>query len=563
MRAAVQRVPAAPGTPAENLDQPPELAALARERELLDIHADGTRVLAPRVDWAERQKALRFQWWEERHDAAPAPPASAPADALAALRAAYHLAAPTPAPAPAPGAAAPRRPGTIAESEFAPLHDQMMQQLDVALFHAEQAQNLLGMLLQQGRRDSATVLAAQSEYFLEPSSLSLSLLAAALPDESLDTRAPRSPALVLAVKRASLQRTSRVLSDGAAELRACLAPERARWRALRQVQQRGWKLTPGRPLVDMERLDVPSQHGSALQGFGLPVMQGDGSVKEEGARDAWIGYGPSEAPLAVLQRTLAYCADADAGTAGDGAEGATLSFPDRAWRRLRVEIHETTDDGRHVWASETALPQGGDLDTQLYDAQLDAVDSELFRELVAHAGTLSAALPRTASATSLELPLGAHIALHFTMVPYGPDAPPPDAEPVPVHPWPTLLLYVLRLRMLRGWTRRVAALRSARATSVTGPPPPPRTTITTPLWELYEYILYLMRLRALLDDVIATHNAQHASAATLDWQPYDGINDVHAWLTAMLDVAQDAEPTSTSPGGHVLVLVDGTYVYGH
>ena len=46
----------------------------------------------------------------------------------------------------------------------------------------------------------------------------------------------------------------------------------------------------------MERLDVSGQRGNLLYGFGAPVLMGDGSVRDEGARDAWIGYGIPEAP---------------------------------------------------------------------------------------------------------------------------------------------------------------------------------------------------------------------------------------------------------------------------
>lgn len=512
---------------------------------MLDVQADGRRILAPPPSLLDEARARRLRLWAERGDFARVSAAAlqdAPMDedpvldALARLHAAYA----PPGALDAPAAAPPLKLGRIPESEFVPVRDDMLRQLEVALFHAEQAQNLLGMLIQNARGDGGPVLAAQSEYFLEPPSLSLSALETALPE---DAEPPPPPPLanrqrVIQSKRESLQSAAAILAQGADEMERCLPPERARWHALSRIQKRGWKLTPGRPLVDMERLDQQAAAGSALHGFGMPVLHGDGAVKDEGARDAWIGYGPSEAPVPVLQRTLAYWADT-------ATSSESLVFPDRAWRRLRVLFRERTAAGEVVWTSADATPvppvPGTDLDAQLYDAQRDAIDAELFRELAAQSGALSPMLPRTVTASCMTVPLSSTLDVSFELVSYerGAEAPVQGTESM----WATMLLHGLRLRMLRSWTVRMAALRRTHAASVAQRPPTPRASLTAPLWELYKYTLFLARFHAVLT------SATHGYDVHIDWRPFEGLQDAQAWLARLLDVVHgDAAPAGPCSG---------------
>ena len=129
--------------------------------------------------------------------------------------------------------------------------------------------------------------------------------------------------VVLETKRKAMRNAAELLSSAADELRASHAPNRERWRALIGLHARGWRLTPGRPLLDVERFGVSStaedddeaevegvdekaadenqrkaqgakegkKVAAGLQGFGTPIMTSDGKVKDEGARDAWIGFG--------------------------------------------------------------------------------------------------------------------------------------------------------------------------------------------------------------------------------------------------------------------------------
>ncbi|WFD21033.1 hypothetical protein MCAP1_003288 [Malassezia caprae] len=546
---SVACVPVAPGTPDAMLCVPPGAPALVTEREMLDVQADGRRIVAPRPSLLDEARARCLRLWAERGDFGrvhadalqDAPMDEEPVlDALARLHAAY---APPDAPD-APAEAPPLKLGRIPESEFVPVRDHMLHQLEVALFHAEQAQNLLGMLIQNARGDGGPVLAAQSEYFLEPSSLSLSALETALPE---DAEPPPPPPLanrerVIQSKRESLQSAAAILAQGADEMERCLPPERARWHALSRIQKRGWKLTPGRPLVDMERLDQQAAAGSALHGFGMPVLHGDGAVKDEGARDAWIGYGPSEAPVPVLQRTLAYWADT-------ATSSESLAFPDRAWRRLRVQFRERAAAGDRVWTSADAAPvPGADLDAELYDAQRDAIDAELFRELAAQSGALSPMLPRTVTESCITVPLSSTLDVSFELVPYARGvAPAQDTESM----WATMLLHGLRLRMLRSWSVRMEALRRTHAASVAQRPPAPRASLTAPLWELYKYTLFLARFHAVLA------RATHGYDVHMDWQPFEGLQDAQAWLARLLDVVQgDPAPAGPCSGRVLLYLAD-------
>lgn len=479
VRLALERVLHAPLADAEHDTQ--ELL-LAREAALLDILAHGEAVRQEKKTPVEDARAERLRLWAERGDFSQVRASDLDqdkeeeADALSKLRA---LRAPPPEAPPAP----PPKAGTIGEGEFFPLRDGLLQQLESALFNAEQAQNLLGMLIHNARAQAApnaeqgTVLAAQPEYFLEPAVMSLSALQ--LHNDEADLEGRTAPVaerkLVLEEKQQSLRRAASLLAQGAAELRESHASERARWSALSDIQKKGWKLTPGRPLVDIERFDV-GQRRNVLAGFGTPLLQGSGALNEEGARDAWIGYGPAEAPVPLLQRTLAYWADA-----GED-EKAKLAFPDRAWRQLRVSF---CVEGGATWVSAGQnLSANASLDAQLCDAQLDAVDTQLFDEVAAHSGTLSPVLARTVNEECITLPLSSTLSVQIALVPH--DDQVVASEAVHISPLASLLLAVLRLRMLRSWSQRVDALRSARVTQKSAPP---RADLVAPLWELYQYTL--------------------------------------------------------------------------
>ena len=508
------------------LDAYGESGSLSQERTLLDIQADGRRIISPNLTFDDHERARRMRLWAERgdfrlihaNDLDDIDRKAPQVDAVEALRAVYedHAQPSTSEQAEAQASAPSTRLGTIGEKEFVPLRDTLLHQLEVSLFHAEQAQNLLGMLIQNTRSDTSSVLAAQSEYFLDPHALSLSALERAIPEESNAPPRPLSVSeqkLILQEKHASIRNAAQILVHGADEMEQCLESERSRWHGLQKIQRRGWKLTPGRPLVDIERFDTPTVKRDVLQGFGIPIVQGNGSIKEEGARDAWIGYGPSEAPISILQRTLAYWADAP-------TPGPHLAFPDRTWRRLQVEFHDHAS--KQIWKSGSTREtrsDDADLDAQLYDAQLDVVDAELFRELAVQSGTLSPVLARTISDHCISLPLSSTLEMRFVLVPYD------ESSPGEESPWSTLLLHVLRLRMLRGWTVRIRAMWDKRAASIALHPPKVRFALMAPLWELYEYTLFLSRLRATLDGALSGFGN-----ARILWEPYGAIHDVHQWI---------------------------------
>lgn len=529
---------------------------LAREPRLLDIGADGTPIIEPKRSLEDAQRERVIRMWEERgdfadvheadigsHEAPPEPPAQPPLERLKALL--------TPTPdAPKdeqPESSEPPRnqAGTIREAEFVQVRDGMLRNLDNALFNTELAQSILGMLIQSARGVATPADAeAQNEFMLEPNSLSLSSLSMKNPGHLPAHLAARSRKVVLSQTQGMVRNAADILDTGAAEIRRCLEPGKARWHALAEVQRRGWKLTPGRPLVDMERLDTVEQRGNILFGFGAPVLMGDGSVRDEGARDAWIGYGLPEAPLPLLMRTLAYYLD-------DVSE-TQLAFPDRSWTRLRVVFCERKDGAERVWISGNSHTRESSVDGQLYDAQLDAVDAELFREIAAHSGVLSSVFPRSVSETCVAIPLSSSLEVRFELedVPQGEQEPSDDQRTE--SPIATLLLSVLRLRMLRSWSAQAAAVVSARPDEVRRAP---RTSLPAPLWDLFQYTLFLSRLRAIIEDVIKTH-----PSASVDWRPYDLILDVDRWAAALFDVSDDARCDNLECGGTVLVYASDSVV---
>lgn len=231
--------------------------------------------------------------------------------------------------------------------------------------------------------------------------------------------------VVLETKRAATRNAADLLSSAAAELRASQASNRERWRALIGLHARGWRLTPGRPLLDVERFgatadeEEPTEDPEAdadagekageekkkkpagLQGFGTPIITSDGKVKDEGARDAWIGFGLPEAPVELRRRSLAYWADASSAAAAPEEVKQKLVFPDRMHRRLRVRfvLWRATSSGeeRMEWTSDqptssaesdARLGVGQVLDEELQSASREASDELVFGDVVAQARAL-------------------------------------------------------------------------------------------------------------------------------------------------------------------------------
>ncbi|WFD34932.1 hypothetical protein MCUN1_001778 [Malassezia cuniculi] len=575
----------------ETLPPSEEHPLLAREQRLLDISADGTRIIEPKKSFEEARRERVIRMWEERGDfadvhedmldkkerAADDHSATSAVERLAALMhgSGNDEAAPT-----ADAVAAPAAPaGTISERDFVQVRDEMLRHLDSALFNTELAQSILGMLIQTARGTAAPAdaEAPQNDFMLDPNSLSLSALTL---KESARELPPglerRSRKLVLEQTQSMARNAADILDTGAAEIRRCLEPGRARWNALAEIQRRGWKLTPGRPLVDMERLDMSGARGNLLFGFGAPVLMGDGSVRDEGARDAWIGYGIPEAPVPLLQKTLAYWPD--------DAQDARIAFPDRSWTRLRAIFCEKKGGSTREWISGASASLDQSVDAQLHDAQLDAVDAELFRELAAYSGVLSSVFPRSVSESCITLPLSSTLEVRFELEKTKPQSSTSseagandakaspggiapdmvltatdddasmvsdDTKPRTESPVATLLLNLLRLRMLRSWSAQAASVVAARpgVVSSTG-----RTSLLSPLWDLFQYTLFLSRLRQIILDVVASH-----PESSVEWRPYDLVTDIDQWVAELFDTGDDAL-RGVECGGTVLVSSGSTVV---
>lgn len=437
--------------------------------------------------------------------------------------------------------------GTIAESQFVELRNQVLANLDVAHFNSIHAHQLLGMLIKQHRSTavssnnagvamqpvarmaspapsvgalsnrSASITAAQTkaplgifshlnhastreeEFVLDPLAIALSRTALNTStavrhsndsdqheqeqDEFADPTSAeyalkqaqkeiestpefkenelREFRIVLETKRKALEDAAQLLSSAATELRSSQAGNRERWRSLIGLHGRGWGMTPGRPLLDVERFGVGESEGegeeeedeeevlnsdataddgekeaknqqssikpgkkkskdekqakaAGLQGFGTPIITSDGKVKEEGARDAWIGFGLPEAPIELRRRSLAYWADVPSSVGGATTTEEVrkkLVFPDRMHRRLRVRFvlwprvsSKQHDEGRIEWTSDPtarwqenessdacgapAVAPGQILDQELQQASREATDELVFGDVVAQARLL-------------------------------------------------------------------------------------------------------------------------------------------------------------------------------
>ncbi|SNX82009.1 uncharacterized protein MEPE_00714 [Melanopsichium pennsylvanicum] len=263
----------------------------------------------------------------------------------------------------------------------------------------------------------------EDEYDQDPSSAGYALRQAKremqATDEYKQTKLTQFK-VVLETKRKSIRNAADLLSCAAQELRMGQGANRERWRSLIGLHGRGWGLTPGRPLLDVERFGVSvneddeeeegvQEEGSqsdkiagdsadvidggekgevkkskrggnvgkekkkpaGLQGFGTPIITSDGKVKEEGARDAWIGFGLPEAPIELRRRSIAYWADLPSSSSSfSSSSGGSLSkqevraklvFPDRMHRRLRVRFvlwPSSTPSAMNVAGGEQAWSKG-------------------------------------------------------------------------------------------------------------------------------------------------------------------------------------------------------------
>ncbi|SPC67855.1 uncharacterized protein UHOD_06966 [Ustilago sp. UG-2017b] len=329
--------------------------------------------------------------------------------------------------------------------------------------------------------------------------------------------------IVLESKREAISNAAELLSSAGDELRESQGANRERWRALIGLHGRGWGLTPGRPLLDVERFGVSNteeEEGSqgtkkgaggkkkgaaGLQGFGTPVVTSDGKVKEEGARDAWIGFGSPEAPIELRRRSLAYWADTPASSAGSGGGGEgggggglveevkqKLVFPDRMHRRLRVRFvlwpSTTTGgegmEGKVQWSSdppcaaaaegekkEGGIVMGQVLDSELQIASREASDELIFGDIVAQARLLSPSFGVRLTPTSVRIVLTKRLDLIVELVPTNPDTGDKEEEEeeeeekkkkVNYSPHASLLLAFLRLGPLRKSMAFMSATKEGR-----------------------------------------------------------------------------------------------------
>ncbi|EPQ26667.1 uncharacterized protein PFL1_05647 [Pseudozyma flocculosa PF-1] len=398
----------------------------------------------------------------------------------------------------------------IEEHVFTPLWTEMLGRLDHAHVTSIHAHQLIGMLLKAyrtapasnvssllaGRASSpapsalsgsasATATAAQprgtgDDFVLDPLSIGVSRVKLAEPadradadedddDEDLDDdekaiRAAMRDAssneaqrlfdrkVCLAQKRSSLLSAAEILRTGAKELRASQGPERERWRGLRELKQRGWGLTPGRPLNDQYGAAQPNDPDPypGLRGFGTPIYS-QGKIKEEGARDVWVGFGAPEASVQQRRRTLAYWADAlaeaDEGGARMKAEDDKavesqdkLVFPYRPKKRLRAKFVlqlACDDDGaggddqikQAIWTSDRPAATGDDkatgveaaslgevLDRELQAAQQEFADEEIFRDIVHQSRALGSAFDVRLTSKSVSIEVTPELDLVFELV---------------------------------------------------------------------------------------------------------------------------------------------------
>lgn len=326
--------------------------------------------------------------------------------------------------------------------------------------------------------------------------------------------------IVLETKRKAISNAAELLSSAGEELRRSQGANRERWRALIGLQGRGWGLTPGRPLLDVERFGVSTEeeggegkeekkkkNGAAgLQGFGTPIVTSDGKVKEEGARDAWIGFGIPEAPIELKRRSLAYWADTThlpSSSTNPAAGGLRveqvkqkLVFPDRMHRRLRVRFvlwpSSTAPHGdvdKMQWSSDASPPSssslsnsankgkgiimGQILDSELQAASREASDELIFGDVVAQARLLppSFGVRLTQSSVRIVLTKRLDLVVELVLTTTNTDSDSDEEKKaegekgkgeVKYSPHASLLLAFLRLGPLRKYMAFVAATKEGR-----------------------------------------------------------------------------------------------------
>ncbi|SPO30811.1 uncharacterized protein UTRI_05567_B [Ustilago trichophora] len=362
------------------------------------------------------------------------------------------------------------------------------------------------------------------EYDHDPTSASFGLKQAKREMESTDAfkeNKLREFKVVLETKRKAIENAAELLSSAAEELRGSHAANRERWRGLIGLHGRGWGLTPGRPLLDVERFGVSTaeeeeedvqpdaadkaaqqgQDGKAeetkkrkeakskskegaerkaagLQGFGTPIITSDGKVKEEGARDAWIGFGLPEAPIELRRRSIAYWADlASFSNASEEDVKQKLVFPDRMHRRLRVRfvlwppttmVSGGEGEGRVEWSSDSltgkveegkkegSVVVGQILDNELQAASREASDELVFGDVVAQARLLPPTFGVRLTSSSVRIVLTKRLDLVVELVPTTTTSASKESR-LKYAPHASLLLAFLRLSPLRKYQSFVQA----------------------------------------------------------------------------------------------------------
>ncbi|PWN96213.1 hypothetical protein FA09DRAFT_331455 [Tilletiopsis washingtonensis] len=391
----------------------------------------------------------------------------------------------------------------------------------------------------------------------------LARLDAKLTAEEADTRARALIGTHDATRRGIL-RAADILRRGAKEMTDVLPPnkgggergeaEMRRWQGLKDARNSGWGLTPG--MVGVAARSVS---------------------KEEGARDAWVGWGIPEAHPEQKQRALAYfsptvsTAPAASTLAPDaaamGVEGPAeaaapppshgLMFLARPRTRLRVSFTlRDEEDTRIVWWSdapdverEQAASEFSTIDEELRRAQEEMADAELFTILVRETRALhtSASMLSSVSASSVTLSVTPRVEMCFELVPIADssaaDKPQTDRKIKPLpsgskeqqdrisSPLARLVLAYLRLGLIARYRDRASgrSQRVRKDSEEKSASEKSRAALLEPLLGLTHYASFISKLRMQLDALCQT-----MPQARFEVEPTESLSDVRAWAAALL-----------------------------
>ncbi|KAH7108296.1 subunit 17 of mediator complex-domain-containing protein [Auriculariales sp. MPI-PUGE-AT-0066] len=321
--------------------------------------------------------------------------------------------------------------------------------------------------------------------------------------------------LALGAKDQALRKASDVLRDAAGSLERTRKRDEAYWISALTARSANWEIMP-----------APLPPGAAM-----------GNNADPTARDFMVSFGLEESPPEMKTRTLAFLA-------ATNADVSPVFFPARHKLRLRISLTRQQENGTTVTHYNTLHnPEGTNINSVLQYAQQEAVDQEVYTELLRDAQRFPTADVRV-SERIIVLEVTHGITLGFSMVNSlaceNTDEQPSSSECDLIHSCLHLLLlrrhsFVKRQRTSASSVVSAISVATTRSTAVsTVPGQPPQVILPSILQPVIDVVRYRAFCGRLAGEMRRVAAALHAAKVQAKMR-MTGIGESGSELVALLN----------------------------